>query len=68
MEAVIIAILIVFAICMLFWRILKAILKPIFVYLYESAIKGLGRLGMSRQAAMALISAIIVLVIVLALL
>lgn len=65
MWVVIIAILIIFAICSSFFRIIWAILRPIFEYLYQSIVKGLRTTGMSEQAAKALVSLVSIMLIIL---
>lgn len=65
MWVVIITILIVFAICLAFWRFIWAISKPIFVYLYQSIVNALRGTGMTEQAAKAIVSGIAILLILL---
>ena len=63
MWVVIITILIIFAIFLAFWRIIWAISKPIFVYLYQRIINALRETGMTEQAAKAIVSGVIILII-----
>lgn len=65
MWVVIITILIIFAICLAFWRFIWAISKPIFVYLYQRIINALRGTGMTEQAAKAVVSGVIILIILL---
>ncbi len=60
------AIAIIFiAIAFVFWRIICAILKPIFVFVYESIVNTLMSAGMSEQAAKAVVSSVVVILIIL---
>lgn len=65
MWVVVITILIVFAICLAFWRFIWAISKPIFVFLYQSIVNALRGTGMTEQAAKAIVSGIALLLILL---
>lgn len=65
MWAVFLAIFIVFALCAAFWRIIWAILRPIFVYVHQSIINALRSTGMSEGAARTIISVVIVIIIIL---
>lgn len=65
MWVVFLAIFIVFALCAAFWRIIWAILRPIFVYVHQSILNALRSTGMSEEAARAIISVVIVIIIIL---
>ena len=65
MWVVIVAILIIFAICLAFWRFIWGISKPIFVYLYQRVINALRGTGMTEQAAKAIVSGVVLLIILL---
>lgn len=65
MWVVIITILIVFAICLAFWRFIWAISKPIFVFIYQSIVNALRGTGMTEQAAKAIVSGIAIALILL---
>ena len=65
MWVVVITILIVFAICLAFWRFIWAISKPIFVFLYQSIVNALRGTGMTEQAAKAKVSGIAIVLILL---
>ncbi len=65
MWVVVITILIVFAICLAFWRFIWAISKPIFVFLYQSIVNALRGTGMTEQATKAIVSGIALLLILL---
>ena len=65
MWVVVITILIVFAICLAFWRFIWAISKPIFVFLYQSIVNALRGTGMTEQAAKAIVSGIAIVLILL---
>ncbi len=65
MWVVIVAILIIFAIYLAFWRFIWGISKPIFVYLYQRVINALRGTGMTEQAAKAIVSGIVLLIILL---
>lgn len=65
MWVVIITILIVFAICLAFWRFIWAISKPIFVFIYQSIVNALRGTGMTEQAAKAIVSGIAIVLILL---
>lgn len=56
-------ILVILAIYLIFFRILWAICKPIFIFLYEGIINILTKTGMSVNAARALISLIFIILI-----
>lgn len=65
MWVVVITILIVFAICLAFWRFIWAISKPIFVFIYQSIVNALRGTGMTEQAAKAIVSGIAIALILL---
>ena len=65
MWVVVITILIVFAICLAFWRFIWAISKPIFVFIYQSIVNALRGTGMTEQAAKAIVSGIAIVLILL---
>ena len=65
MWVVIVTILIIFAIYLAFWRFIWEISKPIFVYLYQRAINTLRGTGMTEQAAKAIVSGVVLLIILL---
>ena len=55
-----IAVLIIGIICYAIYRLGWAVIKPIFVFVYESMVELLMSLGMSERAAKALISLIVI--------
>ena len=56
-------ILVILAIYLIFFRICWAITKPIFIFIYDGIINLLTRAGMSVNAARALISLILIILI-----
>lgn len=68
MWILVITILIVLAIFLAFCRIIGAILKPIFIYLYQKIINSLRGMGMTEQAAKAIVSGVVIFLILLILL
>jgi hypothetical protein len=65
MWVVIITVLMILAIYLVFWRLIWAISKPIFVYLYQSIVNALRGTGMTEQAAKAIVSGVAILLILL---
>ena len=59
-----VAIVIVLLICVIFYRFCWAICKPIFIFIYDGIVNGLMQTGMSKQAAKALISLIVIALII----
>ena len=59
-----VAIAIIFiAIAFVFWRIIWAIFKPIFIFVYESIVNALMSTGITEQAAKAIVSVVAILII-----
>ncbi len=63
MWAVIIIVCIFLTVGWAIWRFIWAISKPIFVYIYQKIINTLRGTGMTEQAAQAIISGVIILII-----
>lgn len=65
MWVIVLTILIVFAFFLAFWRLIWAISKPIFVFIYQSIVNALRGTGMTEQAAKAIVSGIALVIILL---
>ena len=68
MWAIVIAILIVLFVCWISFRIFLKISEPIFSYLYKSIINRIRSLGITEEAAKAIFSGIIIILIIIFLL
>lgn len=64
MWVIVLTILIVLFVCWIFFRIFWNISKPIFSYLYQSIINRIRSLGITEEAAKAIFSGVIILLII----
>ena len=57
--------LIILAVCFIFWQILRVLFRPIFIFIRQKVINILTKIGMSEEGAHALLSVIVIVLIIL---